>query len=150
MTDNNAASRFMIHLGRTLVALYFLVPGIAKFLAIDLHLGLMATHHVPYASILLPIAGIAQVSGAVLLLSNRFVRFCALGFVLYILVINVMLHDFWNFTGIIATHELQNSIKNLGILAGLLVLAGISPARKLTASTLLTSDARIQVPQRKI
>jgi putative oxidoreductase len=62
MTYNNAASAIMIHLGRTLVALYFLVPGIAKFLAIDLHLGLMATHHVPYASILLPIAGIAQVS----------------------------------------------------------------------------------------
>jgi putative oxidoreductase len=74
------------------------------------------------------------------------VRFCALGFVVYILVINMMLHDFWNFTGIIAAHELQNFIKNLGILAGLLVLAGISPARKLTASTLLTSDARIQRP----
>jgi putative oxidoreductase len=145
MTEYNAPSRLMIHSGRTLVALYFLVPGIAKFLAIDLHLGLMATHHVPYASVLLPIAGIAQVIGALLLLTNRFVRFCAFGFVLYILIINMMLHDFWNFTGIIAAHELQNFIKNLGILAGLLVLAAISPSRKLTASTLMTSDARFSI-----
>ena len=40
------------------------------------------------------------------------------------LVINVYMHDFWNvYEGGSAQHELQNFIKNLGIFAGLLILA---------------------------
>ena len=75
-------------------------------------------------------------------MTDRFVRFSALGLVAYILVINVLLHDFWNFTGVQGGHELQNFIKNLGILAGLLVLAGISPWRTPSAWGLMMSDAK--------
>jgi putative oxidoreductase len=34
------------------------------------------------------------------------------------------LHDFWNFSGLEGEHEGQNFFKNLGILAGCLMLAG--------------------------
>jgi putative oxidoreductase len=133
----------MICVGRTLLALYFLVPGLAKFLAPDMQLSLMETHQLPFARALLPIAGFAQVVGAILLISNRYVRLCSLGFVVYIIVINILMHDFWNFSGIIAAHELQNFIKNLGILAGLLLLAGISPARKLLITDIVRSDKAV-------
>ena len=129
--------------GRILLALYFLVPGLAKLAAPAQQLALMEHHGIPYAAPLLAIAGAVQVIGALLLLSNRFVRFTSFGFVLYILLINLLLHDFWNFTGIEALHETQSFIKNLGILAGLLVLAGISPKRSLHPRGLLTSDARL-------
>ena len=132
----------LIHVGRVLFALYFLLPGLAKFAQPDLHLELMALHGVPYAEPLLYVAGMANVIGALLLLSNRHVRFTALGFALYILVINATLHDFWNFDGVTGQHELQNFIKNLGIFAGCLVLAGASKVRDLKLSTLLTSDAK--------
>ena len=132
-----------IHIGRVLIALYFLVPGLMKFAAPDLHLELMAHHNVPMAGLLLYVAGVANVVGAFLLLLNRHVRLTALGFALYILVINVMMHDFWNFEGLEGQHEMQNFIKNLGILAGCLVLAGASKARGLSLSTLLTSDAKV-------
>ena len=89
---------------------------------------MMQHHNIPYALPLLYIAGVAQVIGALLLFANHYVRFTSLGFVLYIIVINVLMHDFWHFTGTEAAHELQNFIKNLGILAGLLVLAGMSRA----------------------
>jgi putative oxidoreductase len=40
------------------------------------------------------------------------------------LLINVFMHDFWNeYPGGNPQHELQNFIKNLGIFAGLLLLA---------------------------
>jgi len=127
----NISSKLYITIGRILLALYFFVPGISKLLAPASQLEMMQHHGLPYALPLLYIAGITQTIGAVLLASNRYVRLTSLGFVFYILVINVTMHDFWNFTGIEAAHELQNHIKNLGILAGILVLAGISPKRKL-------------------
>jgi putative oxidoreductase len=137
-------SGLLILAGRWLVALYFLAPGLMKFTAFTAHVGMMNLHKVPNPELMLIIAGTAQIIGALLLFTNRFVRFTALGFVVYIVLINVMLHDFWNFEGIVAGHELQNFIKNLGILAGLLVLAGSSPARKLDARGLLQSDAKLE------
>lgn len=138
MTDK--ASKIYITTGRILLALYFLLPGIAKLLVPASQVEMMQQHNIPNALALLYIAGAAQVLGALLLLINRHVRLTSLGFVLYIIVINGLMHDFWNFTGIEGAHELQNFIKNLGILAGLLVLAGISPVRKLGLKTLLQSD----------
>lgn len=132
----------MITTGRVLLGLYFLLPGILKFVAAPMNLGLMTTHGIANPAPLLFVAGVTQVAGALLLLTGRFVRFNALGFVAYILVINVLLHDFWNFSGVTGAHELQNFIKNLGILAGLLALAGLSRWRTPTAKGLMMSDAR--------
>ncbi len=134
------SSRLFIATGRILLALYFLLPGLAKLLAPQAQLALMQHHNIPHAALLLPIAGTVQVLGALALMANRHVRLTALGFVLYILVINMLMHDFWHFSGAEALHEMQNFIKNLGILAGLLVLAGISPKRTLTIKDLLRSD----------
>lgn len=134
-------SLLLITVGRWLVALYFFVPGVLKFLAFDMHVGLMTAHKVPFPAVLLIIAGIVNIAGALLLFSNRFIRFTALGFVAYILIINVSLHDFWNFDGLVAAHEIQNFIKNLGILAGLLVLAGVYQWRMPSLRGLAKADA---------
>jgi putative oxidoreductase len=53
------------------------------------------------------------------------------------LIINVNLHDFWNiYEGVNAERETQNFVKNLGIFAGLLLLAAanIPSSEKATAS----------------
>tara|TARA_R110002110_G_C13346771_1_gene708183 strand:- start:66 stop:422 length:357 start_codon:yes stop_codon:yes gene_type:complete len=115
----------------------------AKFLVPGQQLELMARHGIPAPELMLIVAGLANVVGALLLFTNRYVRLTSLGFVLYILVINVMLHDFWNFSGIEGQHETQNFFKNLGILAGLLVLAGASPWRRISLQELKQSDARV-------
>ena len=144
MTHSNSKSLILITTGRWLIALYFLIPGIMKFMAFPMHLGLMTLHKVPFPAQLLVVAGIAQIIGALLLVSNRFVRFAALGLGLYVILINFYLHDFWNFTGLVASHELQNFIKNLGILAGLLVLAGNSLWRLPSLPGILVSDSRCE------
>lgn len=141
MTEKS--SKMLIASGRVLLAIYFLLPGLGKLLAPDMQLALMQHHNIPFAMPLLYIAGIAQVVGAFLVLSNRHVRKTALGFVLYVLIINFTLHDFWNFTGVEGGHELQNFVKNLGVLAGLLVLAGISPVRKIALKSLFNSDSKL-------
>ncbi len=116
----------LITAGRVLLALYFLVPGIAKFVSWNMHVELMEAHNMIMVPALLAIAGIVQIGGSVCLLLNKQVVVCALGFAVMILLINLNLHDFWNaYEGIDAKHETQNFVKNLGIFAGLLLLAAV-------------------------
>ncbi|MBD1570103.1 DoxX family protein [Aliivibrio sp. S10_S31] len=112
--------------GRVLLALYFLIPGIMKFVSWDMHIQLMEKHEMPFVPVLLGLAGVFQIGAAILLIANRFTWIVALLLAGLVLVINVSLHDFWNYSGMEGAHEMQNFIKNLGIFAGLLVLSGHS------------------------
>ncbi len=116
--------------GRVLLALYFLIPGIMKFASWDMHIQLMEKHDMPFTPVLLGLAGIFQIGAALLLIANRFTWLVALLLAGLVLVINVSLHDFWNYSGIEGAHEMQNFVKNLGIFAGLLVLSGYALAER--------------------
>ena len=116
-----------MHVGRIFLALYFLIPGISKFTSWNISVALMEAHNMKMIPSLLTIAGIAQVVGSISLLLNRHVVICALGFAVMTLLINFNLHDFWNsYEGVNPDRELQNFYKNLGIFAGLLLLAAVN------------------------
>lgn len=110
--------------GRVLLALYFLLPGIMKFVSWDMHIALMEKHQMLMVPVLLATAGVFQIGAAIALILNRYTYVVSLLLAVLVLTINVNLHDFWNYTGVEGAHEMQNFVKNLGILAGLLVLAG--------------------------
>ena len=117
----------LMHTGRIMLALYFLVPGIGKFTAWDANVALMEAHDMVMIPFLLAIAAVAQVAGSISMLLNRYVVFCALGFAAMTILININLHDFWNvYDGVDVNHEYQNFFKNLGIFAGLLLLAAVN------------------------
>ena len=117
----------LMHFGRIFLALYFLIPGISKFVSWNTSVALMEAHNMKMIPILLAIAGIAQVVGSISLLLNRYVVICALGFAVMTIIINFNLHDFWNtYEGVNPDRELQNFYKNLGIFAGLLLLAAVN------------------------
>jgi putative oxidoreductase len=129
MTPKNM-DKMAWHVGRVLLGLYFVLPGIAKFVDWQTHIELMQRHNVPFADPLLVLAGIANFILGGMLLANRHLRAAAYGCALYILVINFSLHDFWNFSGTEGAHETQNFVKNLGIMAGCLMLAGLADRLK--------------------
>ena len=115
------------HIARVLLALYFLLPGIMKFVSWDMHVALMETHGMIMVPTLLAIAGITQIGASICLLFNKQVVICALGLAAMVLLINLNLHDFWNvYEGVDTKHETQNFVKNMGIFAGLLLLAAIN------------------------
>ncbi len=126
---------WILKIGQILLGLYFLLPGLGKFAAWDLHIEMMTAHQIPWPTILLPMAAVLQIIGASLIITNRFVGPAALGLALMTLLINLGMHDFWNYDGIEGQHETQNFVKNLGIFAGLLVLSahhqGLHSLRKL-------------------
>lgn len=114
----------LLHFGRIFLALYFLIPGVGKFLSWDRSVALMEAHNMKMIPVLLAIAGTVQVIGSISLLLNKHVVICALGFAFMTILINFNLHDFWNtYEGVNPDRELQNFYKNLGIFAGLLLLA---------------------------
>jgi putative oxidoreductase len=116
-----------INASLVLLAIYFLIPGVAKFTSWDMHIALKETHNMIMVPFLLAIAAVVQIVGSILLLLNKQVVVCALGFAVMVLLINLNLHDFWNvYEGVDAKYETQNVFKNLGIFAGLLLLAAVN------------------------
>ena len=114
----------LTHTGRSLLAFYFLLPGVMKFVSWDMHVALMETHEMVMVPVLLAVAGVVQIAASICLFLNKQVVICALGLAAMVLLINLNLHDFWNvYEGVDTKHETQNFFKNMGIFAGLLLLA---------------------------
>ena len=117
-------SRPMAVTGRVLLGLYFVVPGIFKMTGFAGSLAYMELHGVPLALPLLLLTILLQVGGGLAIIFDRQTRTAAFLLAGLTLLINLFMHDFWNdYPGGNAQHELQNFIKNLGIFAGLLLLA---------------------------
>ncbi len=131
-------SSLSVIIGRFLLGLYFLLPGIAKIIEPGPQLDLMEAQGIPFAQALLMFAGVSSLLGAVALMSGRYVKLAAYGFVIYVLLVNVLIHPFW-----VVESELQNFIKNLGIMSGLLVLAGYAPLRSPSPSNWWKSDGAV-------
>jgi len=123
-------NKYSIMIGRFLLGLYFLIPGIRKFTESDQMTAYMLSHEIAFAPQLLWFAGAASVIGGILLMSGRHVKIAAYGFVVYVLLVNFMLHDFWTMSEDMVAREMQNFVKNLAIVAGLLVLAGYALPRR--------------------
>jgi len=116
--------RMAVTLGRCLLGLYFLAPGLSKISSYQAMLDYMALHNIPMPELLLPITTALQVGGGLCLIAGYRIQLMALMFAGMTLLINLGMHDFWNsYPETDPGHELQNFIKNLGIFAGLLVLS---------------------------
>ena len=110
--------------GRVLLGLYFLVPGVMKILGFAGMLAYMTQHGVPLTAPLLVLTIVLQVGGGLALIVGWQTKLAAFLLAGLTIVICVFMHDFWNvYPGVDQAHETQNFIKNLGIFAGLLLLA---------------------------
>ena len=116
-----------ITIGRGLLGLYFLYPGITKIPSYGFMVEYMTLHNIPFVTILLPITILLQVVLGLMLVTGYRIKESAVILAVLTLFINFGMHDFWNqYPNTDAGHELQNFVKNLGIFAGLLVLSASS------------------------
>ena len=120
----NKLDDISILIGRSLLGLYFLGPGLAKIFNYSSYAVVMEENQVPLTLIALPVVILIQVIGGIMLILNQNVKVSALALFITTIVINIYIHDFWTLAdGISKAHETQNFVKNLAICAGLLVLA---------------------------
>ena len=117
-------------MGRFLMGLYFILPGISKITGFEGTSDYMAAHDVPFVPVLLVLTIILQLgAGAALIVGfqGKWAAFVLAGLTV---VISIFMHNFWDMEDSIErTHETQNFFKNMGIVAGLLVIAGLGTGR---------------------
>ena len=123
MNNNQKINNFIFILGRSLLGIYFLLPGLGKIFTYSDNLILLASKGVPLSVISLPLTILIEIGLGLFLIFGKYVRVSS--FILFALtiLINIFIHDFWNLSGDIQAHETQNFYKNMGVAAGLLILA---------------------------
>lgn len=121
----NNATRALYLSGRALLGLYFVIPALMKITSFGGHAEYMAAHGMIFIPFFLTLTIIIQLAGGACLVvgyRQQLVSFVLAGLVL---VISLVMHNFWVMQeGLQKAHEMQNFIKNMAIMAGLLVLAG--------------------------
>lgn len=121
----NSVTRNLFLAGRILLGLYFIVPGIMKVLSFSGTAEYMAAHGMIFIPFFLTLTILLQLSGGLCLVIGY--RQQQASFVLagLVLAISLVMHNFWTMEqDLQRAHEMQNFIKNMAIMAGLLVLAG--------------------------
>ena len=126
--------------GRLLLAAYFFLPGVMKIADFEGTSQYMAAHGMVLIPVFLVLTIVLQIGGAACLAVGYRVRFTAFLLAGLVLAISCVMHDFWNVADALQQqHETQNFIKNMAIMAGLMVLAGGNGAA--TTRELLTGRA---------
>jgi len=111
-------------MGRSLLGLYFIGPGLSKVFDFASTLALMRMKGVPFSLVLLPLTIVIQLLGGIFLILGKNLRLTAFMLFGLTILINIFIHNFWALSGDPSQgHEIQNFVKNLAIAAGLLVLA---------------------------
>ena len=119
------AQRLLLLAGRGLLGLYFILPGIMKITGFESTSAYMAAHSVPFVPMLLVLTIIIQIGGGACLAIGYRTQLIAFVLAGLTLVISVFMHNFWVMEeGLERAHELQNFIKNMAIMAGLMFVAG--------------------------
>ena len=108
------------------MGVYFILPGISKIVDFEGTSGYMANHGVPLVSLLLVITIILQLALGLFMIVGFQTKLTAFLLAGMVLVISIFMHNFWSMEdGINKTHEAQNFVKNMGIMAGLLMISSL-------------------------
>jgi len=125
------AQRAALLTGRGLLGLYFILPGISKITGFSGMSEYMAAHGVPFVPVLLVLTIILQIVCGASLMAGWRTQMMAFLLAGLTLVISLFMHNFWSMEeGLQRAHEMQNFIKNMAIMAGLLYVAGVTPVPK--------------------
>lgn len=123
-TGQDLTGALMLAVARVVFGVFFAGSAVLKFLATGTMAEMLGAagfaHPLPW----IWFAAASQLAGGLALIANRLVRWAAIGLIVYVTLVNVILHGFWNLTGEAASIQFQLFSKNLGIIAGLLAVGG--------------------------
>jgi putative oxidoreductase len=109
---------------------YFIFPGLQKITNYQTMTDYMLDHSVPATAILLPVTIVLQILLGLAIIIGFKGKLAAFILAGLTLVISIYMHDFWTLTeGLERTHETQNFFKNMGIMAGLLMVSSLGTGK---------------------
>ena len=107
-------------LGRILMALIFVMSGIGKLGAIAATSAHMASAGIPYSGDLVWGAVALEIGGGAMLIVGLLARLVALALFFYTLVLAVLFHPYWAFTGAAAHTQHAYFYEHLSMMGGML------------------------------
>jgi len=87
----------------------------------------MASHGMTFVTPLLAAALAIEAIGSICLITGYQARAAAAVMCVYLAIVSVRLHDFWNMTGMAAGGNETQFFKNVGMMGGLLMIAIYGP-----------------------
>ena len=121
----------MNHLvGRILLASLFLVAGIRKLMAPAASAGYFAKLGFPMTDVLVWVVIAVEIGGALLLILGWKTRWAAYALAIFTVIATFAAHRFWEFSDAAQYNaQLNNFLKNLAIIGGMLILAATGPGQ---------------------
>ena len=125
----NHGSAILALLGRVLLASIFVYSGFGKITDFQGTVGYIAGAGLPMAQVLAVGAIIVEFIGGLALLIGFRARWAALAFVIFLIVITPIFHNFWSAPEAEAMSQQINFIKNMAIIGGMLMVVAFGPGR---------------------
>ena len=116
-------------IARVLLASIFIWSGFGKLTGFEGVASGIAAKGLPLPTVLAALAVAMELGGGILLLIGLRARWIGLLFVLFLLVITPMYHDFWNATADAVMGQKVNFMKNVAIMGGMLMVFAFGPGR---------------------
>ena len=117
----------LLLIGRLALAAVFLVAGIRKIMAIAGTTGYLAKLGFPMPEVLVYVAILFEVGGALLLIVGWKTRIAAWALAIFTVVAMFMAHRFWEVDAAQYANQMNHFLKNLAIIGGMLFVAACGP-----------------------
>jgi putative oxidoreductase len=125
----NAQKDWAALLGRILLALMFVISGYGKLTGFDGTAGYIASKGLPMPQVLAAVAVLIELGAGLAIIIGWKTRWAALAFIVFLIVISPIFHNFWAAPAEQMMAQQINFMKNLTILGGMLVLFAFGPGR---------------------
>jgi putative oxidoreductase len=116
-------------LGRILLALMFVLSGYGKVTGFDGTVGYIASKGLPMPQVLAALAVLIELGGGLAIIIGWKTRWAALLFIVFLIVISPIFHNFWAVPADQMMNQQINFMKNMTILGGMLLLFAFGPGR---------------------
>jgi putative oxidoreductase len=114
-------------LGRLLLSTIFILSGAGKITNPSFDADQMRAKGIPAVMLFFFLALVAELAGGLSILLGLKTRLGAGMLFVYLIPVTLIMHNFWAYTGADRVHQLENFLKNLAIMGGLLLLAVFGP-----------------------
>jgi len=129
MRTNPFSQDLVMLVGRIFLSLVFLVAASDKILHFGANMAYMGQHGVPFASLFLIIALLVELVGALMILLGWHARWGALIMLLFVVIVTMVFHTFWNYPPAEVANQSLHFFKNFAIIGGMLYVIACGSGR---------------------
>jgi len=126
---NDAVTDGVALIARIVMSIMFITSGIGKMVGFGPTVEHIADKGVPFPEIAAVIAILVELGGGLSVLFGWKTRWTALAYVVFLIVITPIFHNFWTMEGAARMANNINFMKNVTILGGFLLLYAFGPGK---------------------